>query len=487
MPLIWWAVQHLPKIDVSPHVEVSEHNLPMARQAARLRTAHIEDIYNRGYLRVATRISPTIYVPDAHYPHGIEYDLVQGFADRLGVGVQYILAESAADAYELVRRGLADFAAAGLTINEKRLKHFRYGPSYMTVSRQLIYHHNAARPSNLQDINTDFLSVSHGSSHSDWLDDLNNELENVVIQTQVDFDGLDVIDMVNQAEVDYAIVYSHEALIGRHIADNIDVAFQLGPSVEFAWVFSNRRDHSLLAEVEHYFADIRQSRVLDDLLDRYYAQFESLDRDLALAFLRDAERRIQPFLKHFQEAGEKYGIDWRLLAAMGYQESKWQPDAISHMGAYGLMQITLPTARELGLENPKNPRANIFSAAKYVDYLRNHVAAGVSEPDRTYLAIAAYNVGMGHLADARALTQRKGGNPDRWRDVRQYLPLLSEPEYYREARYGYARGEETVRYVENIRAFHDLMIWIEQRELRRQQPSPLLIQANGNGTLVTTY
>ena len=128
------------------------------------------------------------------------------------------------------------------------------------------------------------------------------------------------------------------------------------------------------------------------------------------------------------------------------------------------MQIVLPTARDLGLTNPSNPTKNIMAGAKYIDQLRDLVPVEATEPDRTYLALAAYNVGIGHLNDALELTKRQGADPSQWADVRERLPQLSDPAVYRDLRYGYARGSETVNYVENIRAFHDLMIWVATRD-----------------------
>ena len=146
---------------------------------------------------------------------------------------------------------------------------------------------------------------------------------------------------------------------------------------------------------------------------------------------------------------------------MAYQESKWDPEARSHMGAYGIMQITAPTAQDIGLIDPANPVKNIMAAAKYLDQLRAMIPDDAQEPDRTYLAMAAYNIGIGHLTDAIKLTKTQGGDPNRWRDIRERLALLSNPKIYRKLRNGYARGEETIQYVENIRALHDLMIWVE--------------------------
>lgn len=475
LPLSWWGWLHWPTTDSPETAAEAQRSLPSARQAPRTRTAHIDEIFSRGYLRVVTRISPTIYVPDAVWPQGLEHDLIRGFADRLGLDVEFLVADSVEEVYALLRRGHADLAAAGLTVSERRRAHFRFGPSYMTVHRQLVHHKDHETPEGLHDLGARVLNVPRGSSPGDWLEALRVDFDNFVVHSRMQ-DTLDLVTLIEQGQVDYAVVHSHEALIGQHLADNLTLGFHIGPPVAFAWAFSRQHDTSLLVEAEAYFAELRAGRRLADLLDRYYAQFETLDRTLALAFMKAVNERLGPFERWFREAGARYDIDWRLLAAMGYKESKWDPRARSHMGAHGLMQITLPTARELGLENPDDPQANIMAAAKYLDQLRSLVAPDAPEPDRSYFALAAYNIGMGHLSEARALTERKGANPDRWRDVRQHLPLLSQPEYYRRSRYGFARGSETVEYVENIRAFHDLMIWVEQRRLRDER---LATGANG--------
>ncbi|MFP4295007.1 MAG: membrane-bound lytic murein transglycosylase MltF [Halothiobacillaceae bacterium] len=465
LPLTWWGWIHWPQPAGERSPAPSGSAPPAARQASPTPTAHIDEVFKRGYLRVVTRISPTIYVPDALWPQGIEHDLVRGFADRLGLDVQFLVADSVEEVYALLRRGHADLAAAGLTVSKRRRAHFRFGPSYMTVHRQLVHHRDHESPASIHELGAHVLNVARGTSPDDWLDTVRADFDNFVIHSRME-DTLDLVTLIEQGEVDYAVVHSHEGLIGQHVARNLTLGFHIGPPVAFAWAFSRQHDTSLLVEAEAYFTELRTSRRLNDLLDRYYTQFETLDRDLALAFMAAVERRLTPFERWFREAGARHDIDWRLLAAMGYKESKWDPQARSHMGAHGLMQITLPTARELGLTNPDDPRENILAAARYLDQLRDLVAPEAPEPDRSYLALAAYNIGMGHLSEARALTKRKGADPDRWRDVRRHLPLLMKPEYYRRSRYGFARGSETVEYVENIRAFHDLMIWVEQRRVR---------------------
>ncbi|MBN2855392.1 MAG: membrane-bound lytic murein transglycosylase MltF [Halothiobacillaceae bacterium] len=475
IPLLWWLATYPPSTPLS----LSE-DAALSQSFAKI--PQLDQIKARGYLRVATLISPTIYIPDKTQPQGLEYDLVTRFAHYLGLGVHFIVAKNIDEAYALVASNQADFAAAGLVVSLGREVQFRYGPSYLSVRRQLIYRQGVEKPKSLQDIGNAPLAVEQGSNSQNWLTEQSNkglldvpfsslpeatppktphEKPDYAIRIQLEDSGINTLQALENGTVDYAVVLSHEAMLGQKMSNKIRVATDLGPPVSFAWAFARVADHSLYNASVHFFSEIRQNNELKNLIDRHYAQFEQLDQKLAQQFVDDVDQRISPYLSAFKAAGKKYHIDWRLLAAMGYQESKWQPDAQSQQGAYGMMQIMPPTAAYIGLTDPGNPVQNITAAAKYLDYLRSQIDDQAPEPDLTYLALAAYNIGIGHLNDAIKLTRQQGGDPNRWRDIRERLAQLSNPKIYPKLRNGYARGEETIQYVENIRALHDLMIWVE--------------------------
>jgi membrane-bound lytic murein transglycosylase F len=474
-PLIWW-------LSVYPPLLPKNQTADAALIYSFATTPQLEQIRQRGYLKVATLISPTIYIPDKTHPQGLEYDLVTRFAKFLGLGVHFIVAKNIDEAYALVATNQADFAAAGLVVSLGREAQFRYGPSYLSVRRQLIYRQGVEKPKSLQDIGNAPLAVEQGSNSQNWLTEQSNkglldlpfnapnerapspanpEKPDYAIRVQLEDSGINTLQAVENGTVDYAVVLSHEAMLGQKMSNKIRVAADLGPPVSFAWAFSRLADKSLYNESVQFFSHIRQNNELKNLIDRHYTQFEQLDQKLAQQFVDDVDQRISPYLSAFKAAGKKYRIDWRLLAAMGYQESKWQPDAQSQQGAYGMMQIMPPTAAYIGLTDPSNPVQNIAAAAKYLDYLRTQIDDQAPEPDLTYLALAAYNIGIGHLNDAIKLTRQQGGDPNRWRDIRERLSQLSNPKIHPKLRNGFARGEETVQYVENIRALHDLMIWVE--------------------------
>src|SRR5690606_726272 len=163
------------------------------------------------------------------------------------------------------------------------------------------------------------------------------------------------------------------------------------------------------------------------------------------------------------------GLDWHLLAALAYQESHWNPTAKSYTGVRGFMMLTQDTANDLGINNRLNPEQSIIGGARYFKSLHSRLPDRIGEPDRTWLALAAYNVGLGHLEDARILAQHHGANPDKWVDVQEYLPLLAKRKYYKFTKHGYARGWEPVEYVQNIRNFQTIIAWHELEKGRLQQ------------------
>jgi len=172
------------------------------------------------------------------------------------------------------------------------------------------------------------------------------------------------------------------------------------------------------------------------------------------------QSRLPRYRQWFEEAATHVGEHWRLLAAIGYQESKWDPDAVSPTGVKGLMMLTESTAQQIGVSDRTDPKQSIRGGAVYFSSVRDKIPARILEPDRTWLALAAYNVGFGHLEDARVLAQTAGRDPDSWQDVRAFLPLLAQEYWYAQTKRGYARGWEPVRFVDNIRSYLDILEWV---------------------------
>jgi membrane-bound lytic murein transglycosylase F len=217
-------------------------------------------------------------------------------------------------------------------------------------------------------------------------------------------------------------------------------------------------------EARKFFAKIQKNGRLEQLRERYYGHIEQLDYVGTRLYTRHVKQVLPEFRPLFQKAAKLYKLDWRLLAAIGYQESHWRPKAMSPTGVRGIMMLTQATAAEIGIEDRLDPEASIMGGAQYFRETLDRIPERIPRPDRIWLALAAYNVGFYHLDDARIITQMNGGDPDKWVDVKKNLPLLSQSKWYKKVEHGYARGNEPVNYVENIRIYYDLLVWLDNKD-----------------------
>ena len=284
-------------------------------------------------------------------------------------------------------------------------------------------------------------------------------------------DNEELLRLVAEGEIDLTVANSNEVTLNRRFYPELRVAFNLTEAQPLAWVFPADRDDSLYRSARDFFGDIKDNGTLHQILERYYGHARRLDYVGTRTFLRHIEERLPRFQAAFESAAAAQGLDWRLLAAIGYQESHWNPRAKSPTGVRGLMMLTQKTAGQLGVDNRLDPEQSIMGGAEYLKGVRDRVPQRIPEPDRTWMALAAYNVGFGHLEDARKLTQSQDGDPDKWVDVMKRLPLLSQRKYYIHTRHGYARGHEPVQYVQNVRSYYDILVWYTDRARDRERPA----------------
>lgn len=167
--------------------------------------------------------------------------------------------------------------------------------------------------------------------------------------------------------------------------------------------------------------------------------------------------RLPKYEKYFKYAGKKFKIPWTLLASVSYQESHWNPRAKSFTGVRGLMMLTKRTAKILGVKNRLDPKQSVIGGTRHLKQMIKFVPKEVEGENRLKFALAAYNIGLGHIKDAQRLAKKLGLNQNVWSDLKIVLPLLSQKKYYRNLKYGYARGAEPVKYVESIYNYKDIL------------------------------
>lgn len=420
----------------------------------------IEQILAEGELRVVTRNSPTTYYLGPEGPVGIEYDLARGLAESIGVELNIYSLDSISDMVPEVASGRAHIAAGGLTVTDKRLAQVEFGPAYRTVTEQLVYRNGESRPREVTDLIGGHLEVMSGSSHVDTLEALRSGLPELTWLERPLADEEELLQRVSDGELRFTVADSSAVEVSQYFHPEVRVAFDLSEPQELAWALRRGDDNSLRLTVDRYFQQVNASGMLAALEDRYFGHTADFDYVGARTFLRHIEQRLPRYRVWFQQAAAQVNMDWRLLAAVAYQESHWNPHAVSPTGVRGLMMLTNTTARSMGITDRQDPRQSIDGGARYLRRVLNRIPERIPEPDRTWLALAAYNVGWGHLEDARIITEIRGEDPDNWAAVRDSLPLLTQRKWYTRVRRGYARGWAPVHYVDNIRSYYEVLLWL---------------------------
>ena len=429
----------------------------------------LEEIISNDELVVLTRNSPTTYYEGPDGPAGLEYDLASLFAEELGVNLRMIAAQNLSQVLAGIENGVAHFAAAGLTITEDRKEFFRFGPPYQEITEQLVYNINNPKPKSLNKLNGT-LEVVAFSSHNERLVQLKKQHDKLSWKENAGVASEELLQLVADNVVDYTIVDSNEFLLNKRFMLDVRAAFDISDPQQLGWLFPKSEDNSLYDKVTEFFEKIRASGELARLISRTYSHTKDFNYVGTMIFRRHVAQRLPAYSKFFQSAAEKHNLDWRLIAAMGYQESHWDPDAVSPTGVRGIMMLTLKTAGDLGIKNRIDPESSITGGAKYFAKNLQRIPESVKEPDRTWMAMAAYNVGYGHLEDARIITEQQGKDPNRWFDVKQSLPLLAKQKWYSKTKHGYARGWEPLQYVENIRSYYDILRWLDDSGQEKVSP-----------------
>ncbi len=413
-------------------------------------------------LVVLTNNSPTTrYLdPQGRYA-GLEYDLVEMFAREIGMKVRYLDRQPLYQILPALRDHRAHFAAAGVAMTSSRLEQFRFGPAYEYVQTVVAYNSESAAPRDVGALVGKRVEVVKGSSAIELLNESRQRYPGLSWTEMPESDSEGLLSRLSERKVDYVLTSQNSLSVAQNFHPNVARGFIIGPKVPLGWAFPKNGDPELYRLAQTFFARIAADGTLKQLIDRYYGHINRLDSMDVANFLERREDVLPHYRAMFKEAQEITDIDWRLVAALGFQESHWEPLAVSPTGVRGLMMLTSETADHMQLSDRLDPRQSIVGGAKYLLDIKEGLPPRILEPDRTWMALAAYNIGIGHLEDARILTQRRGGNPNVWVDVKKSLPLLARYDYYSTVKHGYCRGGEAVELTENIRNYFDILVRFE--------------------------
>lgn len=405
-----------------------------------------------------TRNAPTTWYEGRDGNVGFEYELAKSFAAYLHVKLKLVTKDSVSGILEMIQQGKADIAAAGLTRTAERENGFLFGPAYQEVTQQVVCRRGGAHPNNVKELVGVELTVPADSSYVERLQSLKLHYPNLHWREDASLNTETLLEQVWKKELECTIADSNIAAINQRYFPELSVRFNLSKPQPLAWMLPADAG-SLRAKVRTWYELINSNGELAALKEKYYGYIEVFDYVDTRTLTRRIKRLLPKFQPMFEEAGLRYGIDWTLLAAQSYQESHWNPRAKSPTGVRGIMMLTLTTAKELGIKNRLKAKENIMGGAEYLLKMQKRLPQSITtEHDREWMALAAYNVGFGHMRDAFLLTERLKKNPNLWADVSTVLPLLGRKKYYRTLKHGYARGWEPVRYVKRIRDYQDIIV-----------------------------
>ncbi|MFZ4834172.1 membrane-bound lytic murein transglycosylase MltF [Rouxiella sp. Mn2063] len=435
----------------------------------------LQNILSRGELRVSTLSSPQTFFNGQDGDPGFDYELTSRFAEYLGVKLVQIPHKNIDSLFHDLDTNKADILASGLIYNNERLKDYRAGPAYYTVSQQLLYRLGSYRPKSLADINGP-LMIPDGSAHIDALNKAKEKLPQLSWEATDRYSPREMMQQVADGKLSYTMGDSVNVALLQRIYPRLAVAFDVTEDEPVTWYLSQASDDdSLYAAMLDFFSKISADGTLERLEEKYLGHVGGFDYVDTRTFLSAIDAKL-PFL---QPLFEKYAtdIDWRLLAAISYQESHWDPLATSPTGVRGLMMLTRATAQGLDVNDRLDAEQSIRGGALYLNNLIQSLPNTIQNDDKIWFALVAYNMGYGHMLDARQLTAAQKGNPDSWADVKQRLPLLNQKRYYSQTTYGYARGTQAFNYVENIRKYQiSLVGYLIEKDRQKEQQTALKSQ-----------
>ena len=386
---------------------------------------------------------------------GFEYDLAKAFADYLGIRLKVKIADKWESMIPELTNCTGDFIAASMTITPARQKQVAFSDGYNEIQQHIIVHRSNLSIKKAENLTGKIVHVRKGTSYQERLTALREEGIDLGIVLHEDIPTQELIRQVEEKKIEVTIADNNIAMLNRRYYPRVLIAGPISDKEYLGWAV-NRNARHLLGRINSFFKIIKKNGKFDEIYNRYYANVEFFDYLDLRAFHKRIKIRLPKYIQIIEKAADNHNFDWRLIAAQIYQESHFNPNAQSRKGAYGLMQLTGNMASSLGVDDIFDPEQNINAGVKYLKYLYDHYDQAYGT-DRLFIALAAYNIGMGHTWDARNLAREMDLDPNKWSSLAKTLPLLGYYKYNENTKYGYARGTEPIRYVKQIMIYYDIL------------------------------
>ena len=415
----------------------------------------LEKIKKAGALRIITNNSLASYYYDEGKPAGFEYDLSQAFADYLGVELD-IVTPGWNRMFSFLENDQGDLIASGIKITEQRLEKVSFSIPYMNIQQHIIYHKSIPDPEKIEDLEKKTIHIRRGTSYQSKLESLKDSGIDIHYVLHNNMPTEQLISMVHNKKIEYTIADSRIAKLARRYYPDIKVGMPLHSKESLAWAVK-KNNRFLLEQINKFILYATEKGLLQQLYDKYFANADTLDSFGIKKFHQRIKTRLPKYKQTLIKESEKYYLDWRLSAALMYQESHFNPFAKSFTNVKGLMQVTKITAREMGIKNRLNPEQSIKAGIKYFDKMLKKFDSFEDDYQKTMFALASYNIGYGHVVDAMKIVKNMGKDEKQWQNLKSGLLLLSKSKYYKKTKYGYARGREAVKFAKHVVTYFDIL------------------------------
>jgi membrane-bound lytic murein transglycosylase F len=435
----------------------------------------LQRIQKTGEITVVTRNTAHCYYLYRDQPMGFEYEMAKAFADYLGVGLRVKVVDRWKEMVKTLNNGSAAFIAASIPIIPQWQTDVAFSDGYMEVAQQIITHRKNSGINKASDLSGKTIDVRKGTAYQQRLVELKDQGIELKIRLHRDLPTEELIQKVADEEIDFTIANSNIVLINRRNFPGAVSSGSIKDRVQLAWAVYPK-SIELLERVNAFLKVIKKNGQFDSIYNKYYGDTKDFDYVDLKTFHTRVKTRLSRYSPFIKAAAKKHGFDWRLIAAQVYQESHLNPWAKSRAGARGLMQIMPSTGKSLGVTDLFDPVENINAGVQHLKNLFEHFKTA-SGKDRLLIALAAYNIGQGHIHDARRLAKKKGLDPNKWESLSKTLPLLRYRKYYKHAKYGFCRGTEPIRYVKQIMLYYDVLKrqGFEYKTARAQEAASVLV------------
>ena len=421
--------------------------------------------------------SPELPEREEYRQAGFEHDLALLFSRELGAEPRFISFSSHESLWRALRRGQGHFAAAGLLHSASiTTPNQRFSPAYRQAQFRLV---GLESTTNANKVGTRRVAIVSGSPAQTVLKQLQLAHPQAQIITLAEHTSQDaLLSNVSAGNAEFALLENTGFAVARRTHTDLAGYSSVGKPIGVAWALAAPQtfDADMEITAAKFFQKLRANGTLDRLEDRYYGHLHRIGPAHAEAMLERITTLLPDLHPYFLEAEVATGIEWRFLAALAYQESQWDAKAASSTGVRGIMMLTEDTAARMEVKDRLDPRMSILGGAKYLSLLKNTVPPRIPEPDRTWLALAAYNQGYGHLEDARILTARLKLNADTWIDVKKAYTMMHQPEVAETLKHGACRGQEAIGLVEAVRNYFEILAGVNLPPVNGSAEPPRPIQ-----------